>query len=76
MISKRYPRDIQTYPSNISMRGIHVYLSNKYPRISMIIQIEYPLEISKKYPSMLSRIDPMISIDIQINIHADIIAIA
>jgi hypothetical protein len=81
-ISMRYPdiskKHIQaTYPLSLSMRDIHVYLSNKYPRISIIIQIEYPLQISMKYPSI--NVIQKISYDIhryQINIHADILWIS
>ncbi len=39
-------RHIQIYPSHISMSDIHWNLSIKYPRISMLIQIEYPCKIS------------------------------
>jgi hypothetical protein len=75
-ISKRYPRDIQRYPSHISMRDILWYISKRYPKISMLIQMEYPLQISMTYPQKLSRIYPMTSKDIQMNIHADILQIS
>jgi len=65
-------RHIQRYPSHISMRDILWYISKTYPRISMLIQMEYPLQISITYPQKISRIYPMISKDIQMNIHADI----
>ncbi len=38
--------------------------------------IEYPRQISMAYPQTLSSIYPLISIDIQINIHADILLIS
>jgi hypothetical protein len=60
-ISKLYQDISMTYPTHLSMRGIHGYLSKQYPLISINIQMKYPLKISFGYPKHLSFKYPDIS---------------